>query len=249
MSGQSNIPRPRTRSSGPSQVSPSYPRRRPRHEAEHGRTENTAPNIPPLRRSLSQASTLYPLREQTHFDLGEALIFRENPLPPNVPPPQNANPVPDKGALRIRERNATKTIGDTLFPRIVDSGIEPGQFYRKRAGQRFASAPQPEEQANVLAPTRTHSLTNNPNTANRRSVFLIPTREGTAQQASHFVEDHPAAGKLFYVYSQQPGQLSPNPTNSRRLLLRQSPKHQNLIFRRNMILFGLRKLTTPPQSP
>ena len=215
MSGHSITSRRRSRSHGSGHTTSTNPRQTHVHVAERDAAGLPVDNSPPLQPSISQASTLYPGREQTSFNVEAPLGSFENPYPPGVTPssfpdrvpiPPSITPsrppaltepqgtrrssVPDDDRLPVRKRSQKKRIGDKLFPKIIDSGIEPGQFYRKRAGQRSASVPQrnsiiSREQSSgpsLTGPGEIHQKLEIPD---RRSLSLNTARDGAIERASY----------------------------------------------------------------
>jgi len=226
MSGNANKTRQRRLSFGLSHTSYGYFRRTSHYAAD---VEQVAASSLSLQRSLSQATTLWPRRDRVFSNDEAPLDSLASPYPSEATPavpeqsPAQLNPkrpdhnehlnaarrhsLPDIDTPLERKSSFKQLIEKQFFPRIIDSGTEPGQFYRKKAGQRCASAIQSElfetpGQAGIASPMGVSKPTEAHEAANHRSA-LSNLGQAPAEQALRRQRFYPTVQELAYMSSQQ----------------------------------------------
>jgi len=188
MSGDGNKPRRRRRSFDLSYTTSEHTRQTNYYAAN---VEYVAQSCLSLHWTLSQASTLWPRRDQANSNDEPPLVsFTSHCLSGVIPAfpkqspaqydPTQSDDVKQSNAARrqslsdndtplVRKSNFKKRVGEQFFPTTIDTGIEPGHIRRKKAGQRCASATRSE-----LTRSRGHARIASPMEASSRQKFSRP---------------------------------------------------------------------------
>ena len=114
--------------------------------------------------------------------------------------------LPDIAPLPVRKRSFKNEARESFNPQIKEIGIEPGRFYRKRAGQRCASAPQPggstQRQPGEPSTQRARKSDRDQKVLGRQEVSSQSRARPTTQFPS-IPDLYPTAVELSHMSSQQ----------------------------------------------